>query len=369
MRKLLLLVLLYCAPTLAFDYVAAPALDRAHLQTAHVFALARAGERLLAAGARGLIIYSDDQGQSWQQARVPVSQALTALTFPTPDHGWAVGHGGVILHSGDGGESWQLQFDGESANQQWLDYSGETLDALQNALESAPADAIADLEYEVEEAEYAVEDAELAVTTGPADPFLGVWFADSQRGWAMGAYGMLYRTYNGGLQWQIAVAGIENIERFHYYSMAASEDGQLYLSGEAGLLYRSDDDGANWQRLSLDYDGSLFGVMALDAQTVLCYGLRGNIFRSDDSGDTWVLVAPSPNRALSLYGGTVLANGNVILVGAGGGMASSDDLGHSFSSDVHTSRSTFSAAAGVGRDLVLGGMSGLVRISAGRMQP
>jgi photosystem II stability/assembly factor-like uncharacterized protein len=369
MRKLLAAVLLHCAPVLAIDYVGAPALESAHPQTAQIAALAHAGERLLAAGERGLIIYSDDQGHSWQQARVPVSQVLTALTFPTPEHGWAVGHGGVILHSGDGGESWQLQFDGESANQQWLAYTGERLNAMERALESAPADAIADLEYEVEEAVFAVEDAELAVTTGPADPFLGVWFADSQRGWAMGAYGMLYRTLDGGLQWKIAVSGIENIERFHYYSMAASEDGQLYLSGEAGLLYRSDDDGANWQRLSLDYDGSLFGVMALDAQTVLCYGLRGNIFRSDDSGDTWGPVAPSPNPSLSLYGGSVLANGNVILVGAGGGMVSSDDLGHSFTSDVHASRSTFSAAADADRDLILGGMSGLVRISAGRTQP
>jgi hypothetical protein len=65
----------------------------------------------------------------------------------------------------------------------------------------------------------------------------------------------------------------------------------------------------------------------------------------------------------------VLANGNVILVGAGGGMVSSDDLGHSFTSDVHTSRSTFSAAVDADRDLILGGMSGLVRISAGRTQP
>ena len=34
--------------------------------------LARAGTRLVAVGERGLVLFSDDNGQSWQQAGVPV---------------------------------------------------------------------------------------------------------------------------------------------------------------------------------------------------------------------------------------------------------------------------------------------------------
>ena len=40
---------------------------------------------------------------SWQQADVPVSSDLVAVPFPTPTHGWAVGHDGVVLHSADAG--------------------------------------------------------------------------------------------------------------------------------------------------------------------------------------------------------------------------------------------------------------------------
>ena len=70
-------------------------------------ASAVAGQRLVAAGARGHIVYSDDRGASWQQAKVPVSADLTALHFVDARQGWAVGHEGVVLHTADGGASWQ----------------------------------------------------------------------------------------------------------------------------------------------------------------------------------------------------------------------------------------------------------------------
>lgn len=366
MRKYLLILLLQCTAVQAADYVGLPALSNAQPQQGQILDVELIGSRVFAVGERGLIIYSDDSGHSWNQARVPVSQTLTAVSFATPEHGWAVGHGGVILHSGDSGATWQLQFDGGNANQQWLDYSRGRQQALQETLDAADEADKEDLEYELEEAVFSVEDAELAVETGPADPFLDVWFADAKRGWAVGAYGMIYRTEDGGLQWQLAAAGIENPERYHYYKLSASEDGQMFLSGEAGILYRSDDGGRIWQRLLLDYDGSLFGVLALDADAVICFGLRGNIFRSDDSGESWELVIPEGEPGLSFYGGTLFADGTIALVGAGGALSSSSDTGRNFNAEVHTSRTTFSAVTRVDKDLLLGGMSGVVRIAAGR---
>src|SRR5690554_871087 len=46
--------------------------------------IARAGNRVVAVGEHGNIIYSDDGGSQWQQARVPVSVNLTAVTFVDP---------------------------------------------------------------------------------------------------------------------------------------------------------------------------------------------------------------------------------------------------------------------------------------------
>lgn len=366
MPKLLLVLLLWSSALPAADYVFSPALPDAEPEVGQVLALASAGDRLLMAGERGLIAWSDDNGKSWQQARVPVSQTLTALSFPSEEQGWAVGHGGVILHTGDGGESWQLQFDGESANKQWLGKTQRKQTELEKLLGISPPDETEDLEYELEEVLYEIEDTELALKSGPADPFLDVWFADQQRGWAVGAYGLLFSTTNGGLQWELATAGIENSERYHYYRVVGSDSGTMYLSGEAGIIYRSDDGGESWQRLPLDYDGSLFGVIATSESGVVCFGLRGNIFRSDDRGETWSSVTPADDPGFSFYGGERLDGGNIVLVGAGGIMASSHDDGEQFNTDVHTSRSTFSTVLGVDGDLLLAGMTGLVRIQSAK---
>ena len=77
----------------------------------------RGEEAFVAVGEYGVILVSEDGGESWVQARVPVSVMLTGVYFPTDESGWAVGHDGVILHSGDGGHSWQKQLDGKQLNE------------------------------------------------------------------------------------------------------------------------------------------------------------------------------------------------------------------------------------------------------------
>ena len=67
--------------------------------------LALAGDRVVAVGQRGHIVYSEDSGKNWRQADVPVSSDLVAVTFPNVTTGWAVGHDGVVLRSTDGGRS------------------------------------------------------------------------------------------------------------------------------------------------------------------------------------------------------------------------------------------------------------------------
>jgi len=367
--RLLCLLLLLSASLQAADFAANPALPVPDARAANLLDMTQAGARLLAVGERGLIVYSDDQGRSWEQARVPVSETITAISFPTDDHGWAVGHGGVILHSGDAGESWQLQFDGNDANRQRLDFVTDRMMLLESQLQEAESEPDDELQFQLEEAQFAVEDAELALETGPADPFLDVWFADDKFGLAVGAYGMLYRTDNGGLQWRIAQAGIENLEGYHYYSLSAPRaDGDtIYLSGEAGIAYRSDDRGTTWQRLDLDYDGSLFGILALGDDEVLSFGLRGNIFLSADRGESWDNITPEDGPGLSFFGAGRLPGGGLLLVGAGGALATSLDY-ETFSVDIHSSRDTFAAALAVEQELLLAGMGGVTRIGAGRAQ-
>ena len=365
-RAALVLCCLLPAPLRAAeDFAFLPAVTFTEPASMQLLDITRAGDRLVAVGERGVIIVSDDHGASWRQVPVPVSVTLTALHFPQPELGWAVGHAGTILHSNDGGESWSLQFDGNDANQQYLAWAQTRVRQLEDALAAAEAEGVeeADLEelqFALEDASFAVEDATDAIDVGPADPFLDVLFLDANNGFAVGAYGMLYRTDNGGSDWNIAIAGIDNAYRYHYYAMAAGADGRLYLSGEAGLLYYSSDTGGSWERVDDLYDGSLFGIAA-HAGELYTYGLRGHVFHSVDGGVSWEEVGNA--ERYSLYGGTRLADGHVLMVGSGGLVLASTD-GGGLRGWRHPSRSSLSSAVETASgDILLVGMAGLLPLS------
>ena len=64
------------------DLLDLPAVRSARSLSGLMLDVTRAGERLVAVGAYGNILYSDDSGNSWRQARVPVQVSLTAVSFP-----------------------------------------------------------------------------------------------------------------------------------------------------------------------------------------------------------------------------------------------------------------------------------------------
>jgi photosystem II stability/assembly factor-like uncharacterized protein len=278
--------------------------------------VAHAGARLVVVGERGHILYSDDQGKTWTQARVPTRQLLTAVYFADDQHGWAVGHDAQILASSDGGVSWTKQFE--------------------------------DLKREA--------------------PLLDVWFKDASTGFAVGAYGALLTTLDGGQHWEDVSARLDNEDQYHLNGIAEVQGSGLFIVGEAGAMFRSADDGKTWEKLEGPYQGSLFGVVSTGQPvTLLAYGLRGNLFRSTDFGDTWNPIELKAARGpleFGLSNATVLADGSVLLVGNGGSVMRSADGGQTFQVFNRPDRISLSGVtANAQGNLILVGQGG-VRISS-----
>ncbi|NIN72690.1 MAG: sialidase, partial [Gemmatimonadetes bacterium] len=42
-----------------------------------------------------------------------------------------------------------------------------------------------------------------------------------------------------------------------------------------------------WTTLPSPYEGSFFGTLPLEGDSLLLFGLRGHLFRSDDAGESW----------------------------------------------------------------------------------
>jgi len=73
-------------------------------------ALAMSGERVWLAGSPGAsVIHSPDGGKNWEATSTGTTLPITALSFISDTHGWAVGALGQILATTDGGRTWQVQ--------------------------------------------------------------------------------------------------------------------------------------------------------------------------------------------------------------------------------------------------------------------
>lgn len=312
------------------DPLLTPAIKSPLAKHSFIIDAARAGDRLFSVGERGHILYSDDQGESWRQAEVPVSITVTAVAFPVPEKGWAVGHQGVILHSVDGGKTWQVQFNGLEAGKLWMEFAEENLNKAKAALVEG------DLESEevLDLADLALGDAEVSTEFGPSQPLLDLWFRDEHEGIAVGSYGDIFRTVDGGQEWRVHRHAIKNPNNFHYYSIDQAPSGVLYLAGERGGIYRSRDIGKSWIKLNSPYkEGSFYRTLAFEyegEEVVLLMGFGGHLYRSVDEGDTWKKVETPTSK--SINDGAVLGDGSVVLVGLSGTLLHSTDGGLTFRS-------------------------------------
>ncbi|MEJ8821591.1 YCF48-related protein [Variovorax humicola] len=302
--------------------------------------IARAGNWLVAIGQRGHVVLSDDGGQRWTQATVPVSSDLTAVRFVDAQVGYATGHDGVVLGTRDGGLHWSRLLDGRQAN-------ALALDRMQRRA-AAP--------HASEEDRRLLAEAQRNAEAGPDKPFLDVWFADADNGFVVGAYGLVLHTADGGKTWASWFDRVDNAGLLNLYAIHAA-GGALYIAGESGLLLKLDPEAGRFRALASPYKGSLFGLAATQAG-LLAFGMRGHAFLSMDEGASWAAV--KTGLGASIVASAVGADGTLALVDQGGGIAISGDGGRNFAVPALQSQLPLAAVAFSGNTaLVLGGPRGL----------
>ena len=205
----------------ATNFVLLPSIKTDVSQESLMLDATTSGERTLIVGEQGHILYSDDNGSSWTHADVPVSLAITAVTFAGPGKAWATAHDGVLLKSTDNGETWQVALTGIDVARLSVAAAEEQVKLLEAALEEATPETREDLEWALDDATFAVDDATAAIEEGVTTPLLNVWFANENDGYAMGAYGVFLHTTDGGATWKLESNRLENPDKYHLYGMTA----------------------------------------------------------------------------------------------------------------------------------------------------
>lgn len=288
-----------------------PAFPVVHPSRALLIDVTQAGNRLVAVGEHGLVIYSDDNGRSWRQAPTPTSETLTCVGFADARNGWAAGGQGVVLHSKDGGATWQMQLNGD--------------DVIK--LMNAAAAQYATANPGAPSAERALRRASIFTAAGDNKPFLSVLLLGPQSAIIFGAYRMTVMTTDGGKHWVDWSLHVGDPISHNIYD-AARVGNAIYLAGEMGSILRSDDNGQNFSMLTAPGDSTMFGILGTPKNALLIYGVSGEAFRSTDQGQSWAPVNISANADITA--GTVLRSGDILLVSEAGAIFESKDDGQTF---------------------------------------
>lgn len=236
-----------------------------------------AGKRLVAVGQFGHVIYSDDGGETWTQAKsVPTQVTLTSVYFVDDKIGYAGGHDSTVLRTDDGGVTWTLAYHNEESQ----------------------------------------------------SPIMSVYFENPEHGFAMGAFSFVIETEDGGKTWNQRSLIEGSQEDSHLNKVFSTKQGTILVAAEFGKVYRSTDHGKTFAEINTGYEGSFWGGLSLKDGSALIYGMRGNVYRTTDDGATWAKINSGTDK--SVGGGVELDNGTIVLVGLQGYVGYSTDDGLNF---------------------------------------
>lgn len=176
-------------------------------------------------------------------------------------------------------------------------------------------------------------------------PLFAVHFFDGQHGVAVGLWSLVLVTADGGVSWREVTPGPpEGAKKadLNLLGLFADEHGTLYAAAERGMVLRSDDRGASWTYATTGYKGSFWTGLALPGGVLLAGGLRGSLYRSVDDGRSWVRVETGSKSSIT----ALAARGQrVVAVGLDGLVLTSTDAGATFRADMRADHAALTGVA------------------------
>ncbi|ORE87283.1 hypothetical protein ATO7_09587 [Oceanococcus atlanticus] len=254
--------------------------------TAHeaLFGVTGSGKSLFAVGAAGRVLHSQDGGKTWVREPTPGPAALLGVSA-AGEHIVAVGQMGIILR--------------RQSDASWTPVESGTKERLFNVSVNSRG--------------------------------VGV---------AVGAFGALLRTADGGVSWQPIERDWKGVFRDgdmrlgdffmpSLYGVQVNEDNRVWVVGELALAMRSPDGGETWQITHAggnDSEGvepTLSAVHVRSDGTGFAVGQEGYVLKTRTSGQTWqALKRPT---AVNLLGVTSSHDGVVVITGMRDMQISRDD--------------------------------------------
>ncbi len=240
--------------------------------------IAFAGDkRVVAVGHSGVLLISDDRGQTWRQRPTPfVNVSLAACSFGNAESGTVVGEDGLIAQTSDAGQSWTLR---ESGVESFL-HDLHFFDASRGVAVGREGVILTTLDG---------GRSWMRATGAPPDAILmSVLMTDATTAIAAG-FRIVLRSSDGGRSWSELDLGPETQEPGVTLSDVSSDPaGNIYLSGSTPAPHfalKSGDGGKSWESILMPNGSAALRFLA-DGSGI---SLRSQqeIYTSDDGGQSW----------------------------------------------------------------------------------
>ncbi|KAK3268658.1 hypothetical protein CYMTET_22849, partial [Cymbomonas tetramitiformis] len=136
-----------------------------------------------------------------------------------------------------------------------------------------------------------------------ADDFRAVSFASNSVGWVVASRRQLLYTDDGGLSWTGQAHPFSSKEGAEVHDIEAVSELDAWAVGDWGTVLRTENGGATWLDVSSKYMNHLYGISLLTRAYAFVCGEYGMVLQTSNWGKTWRRVlSPTPNHLYGIYG-------------------------------------------------------------------
>lgn len=265
------------------------------------------------AGKDGIVYRTTDGGETWvDKSTGYIGTELNNIHFVTSQRGWVVGQWGSIFKTVNAGESWDLQyftdfnlFRSISMVDSLNGYVGgvgvfRTTDGGESWIKTKnnpPIGSARGIHFFNKFVGLVAGAYSICMTVDGGDEWTVVYpgqnytelfdlsFIDDQHGFAVGAYGSMVKTTDGGLTWtELTKSSITEIRLDDIHFL----DEQIGLVvGQDGVIYRTSNGGSTWELIEKGSTPIFRAIDFFDENTGVAVGRYGVIRRTTDKGLTW----------------------------------------------------------------------------------
>ena len=248
------------------------------------------GARGWIVGSLGLVLATEDGGESWRRQVTDTRETLFSVSFTDEATGWISGTSGTILHTSDAGAHWRAQEAGTDAQLFAIAFANPRDGVAVGSFGALVRTSDGGRSWEPVKVAWASLLGRRIERAGYVEPHLyDVCFSDAARGggWIVGEFGLILRTEDGGRGWSVQRSRTSGALSQVFFS--GSRRG--WVAGQDGLLLHTRDAGETWRHLATGVGESLFAVAAR-RDGALAVGQKGTILLSADGETGWARLPP-----------------------------------------------------------------------------